>query len=232
MTWDIDTAKRRLGITDDASDDDLTSAMAVALSIAESYCDRRFPLADDTQEFTPPINCTLLVRRYPIASIKTLAPLDPQPDPAPDPVAVPPTWRMDKKRGIIFMVGAPAGWSGVNVMPVGSTPAPYGIGWPGRGFVLAYSGGYDPLPADLEAALWMVFDNVWNSTPGWGMPAGAGGSGSGAVRSFSIDGMSIGYDTGSSGSSGAGRAEAYGMIPASAAGILDFYRAESAAIGA
>jgi hypothetical protein len=233
MTWDIAQARKRIGLEpDDVSrDDDLQGAMAVALAAAESYCDRGFLLQDDEQEFRAPIVCNLLVRRWPLVALKTLAPLDPQEDPPPDPAPVPAAWRMDKKRGIVFMVG-PAPYAPQGIAPVGTAPlGTYGTSGV-RGFVLAYRGGYDPLPADLEAALWMIFDTQWASTPGWGAAAGSQ-SGSGAIKSFAIDGMTISYDnTGNAGSGDGGDAAGWGVIPASAAGILWSYRAESAALGA
>lgn len=228
MTWDVATAKLRLGITTDTQDAALQSAMNAALAVAETYCDRRFMLQDDEQEFTLPVGPNLLMRRYPLKKLLTLKPLDPQPDPPPDPVPVPVTWLMDKKHGIVFVYGVPP-W--LTIAPVGSNPPPTRYET-GRGFVLSYTGGYDPLPADLEMALWFVFDQVWSTTPGWGKPAGSTASDSGVIKSFAIDGMKIDYDAGvSAGSVGAGRAEAYGLIPANAIGVLDAYRAESAALG-
>lgn len=230
MTWNLETARARIGLLPDdtAQDANLTTAMAVALATAESYCDRRFMLKADEQEFTAPINCNLLVRRYPLVSMATLAPLDPQPDPPADPMPVPATWRMDKKRGIVFIVGVPP-WAIGGIAPVGSTPPPSAFGSGARaGFVLAYTGGYDPLPDDLEAALWMVFDSVWSQTPGYGVAAGQ--QGTAPIKSFGIDGMSISYDAPGS-AARLNRAEAYGLLPSTAIGILDFYRAESAALG-
>ncbi len=227
MTWDIDAARARIGLVEgDATQDaSLTAAMATALAVAESYCDRRFLLQADEQEFTEPIQATLLVRRWPLVSLTNLKPLDPQPDPPPDPLDIPVTWRMDKKRGMVFIVGMPP-W----ITPIGM-PAPAASPWSARGhigFVLAYTGGYDPLPADLEAALWMTFDSLWASTPGWGVPAGQ--QGSAPIKAFGIDGMRIDYDTQSTARFGT-KAEARGILPATAVGILDFYRAESAALG-
>lgn len=109
---------------------------------------------------------------------------------------------------------------------MGASTTPYGTG-ARAGFVLAFTGGYDPLPPGLEIALWMTFDSVWGSQPGWGLPAGL--SSDAPVKSFGIDGMSISYDTQSG--SKYGKAEAVGLLPANAVGILDSYRAESAAIG-
>jgi hypothetical protein len=232
MTWDIDAARARIGLAegDAAQDTSLEAAMDTALAVAESYCDRRFLLEDDTQEFSEPIPATLLVRRWPLAKLTSLMPLEPLPEPPPDPVEIPSTWRMDKKKGMVFIVGMPP-W----ITPVGMAPPAdfvWRSGTPGRlGFVLAYTGGYDPLPADLEAALWMTFDALWGSTPGWGVPAGQQGS-SGPVKSFSIDGTRIDYDTQSAAGGGANsKAAARGILPATAIGILDFYRAETAALG-
>src|SRR5882672_6240465 len=173
---------------------------------------------------------SLLVRRYPLVSLTSLAPLDPQPDPAPDPIAIPQQWRMDKKHGMVFVVGmAPYIYM---LAPVGSTPPPANVFMVGGrpGFILSFVGGYDPLPADLEMALWMVFDSVWGATPGWG--ADAGTQGGGVVKGFGIDGMRLDYDnTTGSGSVGSGKVDAWGVLPANAVGILDSYRAESAALG-
>lgn len=232
MTWDLAAARARIGLPEDdtAQDTNLQAAMNVALAVAESYCDRRFMKQEDTQDFTPPIGPTLLVRRWPLDSLTSLQPLPPFADPEPDPVPVPTQWRMDKKRGMVFIVGAapyipvPAAAAG----PMSTAPLSYPWG-SAAGFTLTYTGGFDPLPADLEAALWMTFDQVWASTPGYGLPAGSQ-SGSGAVKSFGMDGMRIDYDT--QGATGAGsKAEARGLMPASAIGILDFYRAETAALG-
>ncbi len=234
MTWDLAAARARIGLPadDTAQDVNLQAALDTALAVAESYCDRRFLKQEDTQEFTSPIGPTLLVRRWPLDSLATIEPLPPLPDPPPDPVAVPSTWKMDKKRGIVWIVGQPP-WAGGVIPAVGSSPPAV---WPastGRvGFVLTYTGGFEKLPADLEAALWMVFDQVWATTPGYGLPAGTQANAGGAVKSFGIDGMRIDYDTATtSGSVGAGGASAWGIVPANAVGILDFYRAETAALG-
>lgn len=228
MTWDIESARLRIGLPEDNTSQDaaLQAAMDTALAVAESYCDRRFLLEEDTQEFSEPIAATLLVRRWPLVSLTSLMPLEPLPEPPPDPVPVPEQWRMDKKRGMVFVVGMPP-W----ILPVG-VQSPAAFLWRGAngrlGFVLAYTGGYDPLPADLEAALWMTFDQLWATTPGWGIPAGQ--QGSAPIKSFGIDGMRIDYDTQGQARVGT-KAEARGILPATAVGILDFYRAESAALG-
>lgn len=231
MTWDVETARVRIGLeaSDASRDPELQACMDAALAAAESYCDRRFLLMEDTDEFLRDAGPVLLVRRYPLESIKELQLLEPLPEPPPAPVPVPDSWRMDKKRGMVYMAGG-ALPAGLGIYPVGSSPPP---SWPGArpGFALTYTGGYDPLPADLEAALWLIFDALWAETPGWGA-AGGSQTGGGAVRSFAIDGMSISYDTSTdAGSAGAGANKGWGFIPAKAVGVLSFYRAESAAIG-
>lgn len=225
MTWDAQTARVRIGLApDDAMrDEDLMTALDAALAAAESYCDRHFAKQADTQEVRQwPASRELLLRRYPIESLTNLRPLPPHPgpalDPAPapssDPVSIPSRWRMEAKRGVVHL------WASAEPLSIAS------------GFTIAYVGGYDPLPADLEAALWMIFDSLWSTTPGWGAAAGSQISAGGAVKSFAIDGMSIGYDTDATvGNAGAGDAQAWGVLPARAVGILNFYRAESAALG-
>jgi hypothetical protein len=228
MTWDITTAKLRLGIEDDTQDAALQSAMDVALAVAEGYCDRRFLKQADTQEFPLPTGPTLLVRRYPLVSLETIAPLDPQDEPPVEPVDVSATWRIDKRRGIVFMVGMPP-WGASYTTPV--APGAFYAG-ARAGFVLNYTGGYDPLPADLEQALWMVFDAVWFSTPGWGAEAGSqSGAGGGAVKSFSIDGSTISFDNASgneAASQSGGSVGAWGpYLPLGATSLLQQYRAET-----
>ena len=62
---------------------------------------------------------------------------------------------------------------------------------------VTYSGGYVTLPADLEYALWAVFDGVWSNMNN------AGSVSAGGVDKISLVGVgSISYDTGSGASSG------------------------------
>jgi hypothetical protein len=244
MAWTVEKARKRIGLdpTDDSRDEDLNEAMAVALAAAESYCDRKFLLQDDVQEFELPIDYRLLVRRYPLARMTGISPLEPTTQvsapPVPDdyPIPVPTQWRMDQKRGIIFIVGQPP-WIAppAGVVALGTSPhfAAFRAG-PRAGFILHYSGGYDPLPADLEAALWMTFDSVWGSTPGYAVPGGGGAVSEAPLKSFQIDGMSLSYDTaaGSSSGGGGGDVSSFGLLPSNAIGILMSYRAETVVGGA
>ena len=62
---------------------------------------------------------------------------------------------------------------------------------------VTYSGGYATLPADLEYALWGIFDGVWSNMNN------AGSVSAGGVDKISLVGVgSISYDTGSGASSG------------------------------
>lgn len=229
MTWTLEAARLRVGLNaDDTSQDvNLTAAMAVSLGAAEAYCDRKFLLADDAEAFRGHLLPGFNVRRWPLVELLGLGPLPPPAVLAPDLEPVPDGWRMDAARGIVYP------WGGVGVFAaVGSVPVPAGYA---GGFTLAYRGGYDPeeLPAELEAALWMTFDNVWRVTPGWGAAAGSAG---GPVKAFSIDGMTIQYDSAAAGGAAAAPGQrgpvGWGLLPVNAIGILDFYRAESAALGA
>lgn len=222
MTWSVEAARVRIGLEpdDDTRDAQLQTCLDVALAAAESYCDRKFLKMEDSEEIFFHMWPAFTVRRWPLDSLVSIQQPPPLPDPEPEALAVPASWRMDKKKGIVFAQG-----SSFDILPVGTVPVP-GFGLQ-RAFTLTYVGGFDPLPADLEAALWMVFDAQWWATPGWGAVGGAAPAG--LVRSFGIDGMTISYDTAAGAS--AGEAKGWGVLPAMSAGILDFYRAESAAIG-
>jgi hypothetical protein len=204
MAFNLATAKDRLGIpADDTSRDaQITGALNVSLAMAEKYCDRRFAFVREVARF--PLNNwpQLLVRRYPIVRVYALR-LPPNGQEA-DVSEL----QVHHEHGIVYMCGC-GGYRTTDAVE------------------LDYEGGFKVLPADLEFALWLVFDQVWSTTPGMGLPAGST-SADGAVRSFSIDGMSIGYDTSAAqGNAGGGGASAWGAIPAWAIAVLDLYRAES-----
>ena len=74
---------------------------------------------------------------------------------------------------------------------------------------VTYSGGYVTLPADLEYALWGIFDGVWSNMNN------AGSVSAGGVDKISLVGVgSISYDTGSGASSGSAGSPIYGYIEA------------------
>jgi len=207
--YDLLTAKLRLGLLpgDVSKDVAIRSALNVALALAERYCDRAFIYASETARFPRNDWPRLLVRRYPIKQVLAVR--------GPTGTAMEaPAYEVSRDAGIIYLGSGWAGWSA----------------WGGGVIEVDYEGGYQVLPADLEEALWQTFQAVWDATPGMGLPPGSGSS-AGAVRSFSIDGMSIGYDN-NSGSSSSGSDGGHGAIPGWAIATLDFYRAETAVGGA
>ena len=107
-------------------------------------------------------------------------------------------YQIDKKSGMILFEGG-----GVSALSL----------------VVTYAGGYQTMPADLELSLWMIFDSVWPSVSG---VAGTGAS-SGAISRITVpDVGSISFDTGSNSAAGLN-----GLVPDSAAAILDLYRRPS-----
>jgi hypothetical protein len=211
MTWTLQAAKARLGITDDAQDAQITQALNVSLGLAEKYCDRRFQKKDETARFFGDSWPTLLVRRYPILSVAEVrAPTGDVIDSS--------RYGIDYDNGMILL------GSGNMVVP---------SRWSRGAVEVDFTGGYEPLPDDLELALWLVFDAVWFKSPGMGLPGGTAPEPT--VRSFAIDGMSIGYENAAtvsgSPSSGGGPA-AWGLMPASSVATLNLYRAETAWGGA
>jgi hypothetical protein len=89
---------------------------------------------------------------------------------------------------------------------------------------IGYAAGYRVLPADLELALWMIFDTIWAQVSS---PSGGGAAGN--ISSVSIPDVGrISFDTGNSSSSGSGASGgAFGFIPATAVNLLEPYRRKS-----
>lgn len=207
MAWDIDTARVRIGLADDDASKDaaLTAAMATALALAERYCDRRFLFKENDVAHVFGLSSRHLhLYRWPLVEVKTVEYVKPDSS-----VTLQTGWTAQLETGVVTLQG-------------------WWMHAPGEVRV-TFDGGYEPdaLPADLESALWLIFDELWATTPGMGLPAGSGGT-THPVRSFAIDGMSIGYDTSARDSGGAAK----GAIPAWAISTLEFYRAESAVGGA
>lgn len=84
---------------------------------------------------------------------------------------------------------------------------------------VTYKGGYAVLPADLELALWLIFDTIWPSVSGQGGAAAGGG----AIKAIRSNGASVEYDTSSSAGGGLTSAGA-GGLPGGALSILEKYR--------
>lgn len=91
-----------------------------------------------------------------------------------------------------------------------------------------YAGGYKTLPADLELALWEIFDNLWGRHTA-SATSGAASAASGAVKSISSDGARIEFDV--SGGAAVSNPNALNYdsgLPYAAQSILDLYRREVA----
>jgi hypothetical protein len=209
MAYDLVTAKKRLGITDDSQDAAITACLAMAQSLAETFCDRGFTLMAETQEMRGLYQNTLRTYRYPIKEVTGVFSLTPGSDLYEWPID---TLTVFKKSGEIVLQGS---ISGVQIQ-------------------VDYEGGYETFPTDLEFALWGIFDAVWYSTPGMGViPGEATSSDPGTIKSFWINGVRLEYVTGSSGSaaSSASKEELYGILPLTSVAVLSAYKAESALSG-
>lgn len=209
MAFDLVTAKERLGITDSTQDAAITACLMIAQSLAETYCDRGFSLMVETQQIHGLYQNVLRTYRYPIKEVTGIFSVTPGSDDY--------EWPLDSitvfnKSGEIVM---PGGLSGTQIQ-------------------IDYEGGFEVIPPDLEFALWGIFDAIWFSTPGFGIPAGeVTVSDPGTIKSFWINGVRLEYVTGSSSSSAsnASKEELYGILPLTSVAILASYKAESALSG-
>ena len=131
--FDLATAKIRLGIAavDTTKDALLSNAISAALSIAESYCDRKFMYSTDSATFTHDHSGVLQVMRYPIERVSSVS-RDAGASNITDYHFVADTGQ------IVF-----DHYHHQHEMTV------------------AYVGGYKVLPADLLLALWGIFGNVY-----------------------------------------------------------------------
>lgn len=199
MAITVEMLRVRIGLDpgDASRDTDLTAALAQATAICETYCDRRFALADDVEQLTPG-RYSLQVRRYPIVTVTSITNGLGE---ALELAGV----QVLKEQGLILRVGG----GGADV------------------FTVAYRGGYEPLPVDLEYALLGAFDQVWATTPGWGAESGAQSTGD--LQKISIVGvgsLDFASPTSSSASGDGGKQSAgqsWGILPVSVTSILSRY---------
>ena len=202
MAWTLDAAKVRLEIApgDTTKDAQITLAMEMSILLAESYLNRKLlKKVDTTQSFYRVHGRMVFLERYPVESIKS--------------IALPP-------------VGTTMPLESVTVNPRTGGVDYYSLH--GQSEVLiTYTGGYDPLPADLEWALWMLFDTLYAEMEAGPISGGGGGGivieGSGDVKSIQIyDVGKVDYDVGttvSNTSSGGVGASAALLVPS---GRLEF----------
>jgi hypothetical protein len=197
MIAPIEVLRTRIGLAadDDTRDADIELAEEQALALCESHCDRWFLLLDELEQIWP-VGRSLMVKRYPIESVIAIT----------DAVGAtvdPMTYQVINDSGIIACQGQ--GWGAYRV-PV----------------KVEYTGGYEPLPADLEYAMLAVFDVLWAETPGWGATAGIPLDA--AVAKVSVVGVgSLDFDRGGSASSTNNASKGLGAIPATATAALQRY---------
>jgi len=193
--FDLLTAKARLNLLDTSKDALVTSALAATLALVETYCDRHFMQAVESEEFVLHQGTAFQVSRYPITSVASVADSNGNID-----IYTP--YVVDKKAGIVFF-----------------DYTPYD-----RAVTINYTGGYTVLPPDLELAFWSVFDLVYptfNVQAGGIMQAPSGS----VIKSVAIQGVgTITYDTSGAATASAGAGSNLGgLIPSSSAAILDLY---------
>lgn len=138
MTFDLQTAKKRLGIDpgDIDSDQEILAILAATMRTAENYTDRRFERANDVDEFFEETGRVLSLKRYPVETVDLIASDSLQ-------LLDPATYRVSRGNGLIYLNG----WS-----------------WAfGRRVEVVYTGGYAEIPPDVEIALWAIFDLIWEA---------------------------------------------------------------------
>ena len=197
--FDLTTAKTRLNIAVATRDAEVQGMLDAALAIAEKYCNRGFLYKAERVHFYDTTANSLPLPRYPVEQVTK--------------VSVGGKYHVHKQTGLIAfhdrnLYGGCAGG--------------------GTDVTVEYAGGYRTLPADLELALWEIFDNLWSRHNASASGAVAAAT-SGVVQSITSDGATIRYDT--SGGAAASTPNALNLetgVPFSAQSILDLYRREVA----
>ena len=136
MSFDLETAKNRLNITDASKDDEIQLALDTALSVAENYCDRKFMFESSVvEDFIFKTNESFAVERYPIDKINSSENESGQ-------AVTDNLYTVDQDAGLVR----------------------FAKGYPNQSFTVNYDGGYKVLPLDVELSLWSIFDKIWAMT--------------------------------------------------------------------
>ncbi len=171
--FDLDTGRTRIKLapTDSTKDLLITMGMNAALAIAENYCDRYFIWKKDSSTFINPTGPRLQLKRYPITYVEYVGGLDGSTDSAISSDA----YRVHHIHGYLTFGHHHRHHNHPTLFP-------YHFG---RDFLVKFEGGYklDELPADLELALWGIFDVVYAALD----PNNAGSSASGLGNIASIN---------------------------------------------
>lgn len=169
MSYDLETAKKRLNITGSGQDAEIQNALDTGMAVAENYCDRKFPFASDQETFIYQTNQNMALSRYPLEGITSMTDGD--------------GTAITSDQGL-YLLDLEAGL------------LEFARGYSGDKLVVDYTGGYKVLPLDLELALWSIFDRIWamaQATSGGGIVVG--GIESVAITGVG----SVKYSSGSSG---------------------------------
>jgi hypothetical protein len=214
MSFDLITARTVIGLdpTDTSRDIPLQKSLDTVLAFVEKKLGRGLLLETVTESYFDIHTTDLRLRRYPIEQIITIN-------------GQPVTENS-------LLVNHRVGW--IRNL--------HGNSWNNNPIVVNYSGGFDPLPDDLEYALWEIFQTYWASVDQTtGLPAAGGGTagtvipGSGDVSSVSFGPFgTVRYDVGatvvgdeSSASINAKQWKVWGWL-APWAYILETYRSDIA----
>ena len=196
MSWDLETAKTYLGIPEDdhSKDAQVQAAMNAVMTMGERYCNRRFLKAHEIETLYDNMS-SLLLSRVPVESVNSVVLGDSTLDAS--------TYVVDKRTGIIRC----SCYSRCRC-------------WCGCEITVDYIGGFDPLPDDLEAALYGSLGAFWARA---GAPAGDPLAAAGPIKSMVLfDFARMDFDTSAQTGGGNG-----GGVPAALAGqvgVLDGYR--------
>ena len=210
MAFDAMAGRLRVGLvaTDSSQDVLINAALSAALAFAENYCDRDFLYKRETitnafdREYEG-----VFVNRYPIGRVYSVSN-------ATTSSSLPASgWSAHNQSGLILIP------SYTRRMPSRYAALP--------SVTIDYEGGYKVLPADLEYALWAIFDSVWPTFDPSISGGGIVGPAIGNVKKRTVVGVgSIEYETGggaSSSSTGRVSADWSAVMPGATQAVLGLY---------
>lgn len=209
MAWDLATAKKYLGLTGDPTDPadaDIQAVMDTTLATVETHLGRKLLRGREVHKEQHVTGNQIFCYRYPIERIDLL---DGE--------------VFDDTHPDFTQVGF---FSGEGII--------FGTYFPGQEVIdIEYTGGYDPLPLDLERVLWEAFMALWSATDAatGGPPESGTGlvGGSGDMKSITVfDAFKIDYDVGVTAAGGSSDGSVtddnyWGWLAPWAA-VLSFYR--------
>lgn len=130
---------------DNSQDAAINAIMETAIAMAESYCDRKFQIADDSEIFVHVAGYSISLRRFPVNSIASVEAIEN--------TGTPPPYHAYMDRGIIFFDGRLYTHQ----------------------IEVSYNAGYGPttVPADLQWSIYRMFDVLWSAEQGNAVAAGS-----------------------------------------------------------